>query len=48
MYVRGERDAAKLEACARSLSARRRRRIIDRVLAPEAVESIEAVLSECT
>ena len=48
MYVSGERDAAKREACVRSSSARRRRRIIDRVLAPETVESIEEVLSECT
>ena len=48
MYVSGERDAARLEVCARSLSARRRRRIIDRVLALETVESIEEVLSECT
>ena len=43
-----EELTAKFEACARSLSARRRRRIIDRVLALEAVESIEEVLSECT
>ena len=43
-----EELVTKFEVCARSLSARRRRRIIDRVLALETVESIEAVLSECT
>ena len=48
MYVSGERDAAKREACARSSSARRRRRIIDRVLAPETDASIVEAPSECT
>ena len=43
-----EELVTKFEVCARSLSARRRRRIIDRVLALETVESIEEVLSECT
>ena len=39
---------AKFHACARSLSARQRRRIIDTVLALETVPSIEEVVSECT
>ena len=39
---------AKFEACARSLNAGRRRRIIDTVLALETVESIEEVVCACT
>lgn len=39
---------AKFHACARSLSARRRRRIVDTVLAPDPVSSIEEVVSACT
>ena len=34
-------------ACARSLSVRRRRGIVDMVLAPETAESVEEVVSAC-
>ena len=43
-----EELVAKFEACTRSLSARRRRRTIDRALALETAESIEEMRSECT
>ena len=39
---------AKSHACARSLSARRRRRIVDTVLALDSVSSIEEVVCACT
>ena len=39
---------AKFDACARSLTADRRRRVVDRVLALETAGSIEEVLRECT
>ena len=37
----------RFRACGRSLSARRRRRIVDMVRALETAESIEEVLSRC-